>query len=295
MTVSNATRGAGMRGDFAAAAHSYDDAAVLAREVGDRMAARLDWVKIAPQRVADIGCATGDGIRELQQRYPKAQALAIDYAFPMLGAVRQRTPRWQRLIARGPRLLNADARALPLAAGSLGLVWSNLMLHWFDDPLPTLREMHRVLEVSGLLTFATLGPDTLKELRVAAGKVGADGPCLPGMALRAPATVRRFLDMHDLGDMLVAAGFGDPVMDMEIITLTYSTPRAFLADQRHLGVRDALLGRQGWRDWRRLLDAWPKDGDGRLPATFEVVYGHAWKPEARHIADGRAVMKFHAR
>jgi malonyl-CoA O-methyltransferase len=157
------------------------------------------------------------------------------------------------------------------------------MLHWLDDPLPALRELHRVLEVNGLLSFATLGPDTLKELRVAAGKVGAGD------------TAKRFLDMHDLGDMLVAAGFGDPVMDMEIITLTYPTPRAFLADQRHLGVRDALLGRQDWRDWRRLLGAWAQDGDGRLPATFEVVYGHAWKPEPRQIADGRAVVKFHSR
>jgi malonyl-CoA O-methyltransferase len=283
MTLSTAIRGIGMRGDFAAAARSYDVAAVLAREVGTRMAARLDWVKIAPQRVADIGCATGDGIRELQQRYPKAQFLAVDYALPMLAAVRQRTPRWQRLIGRGPRLVNADVRALPLAGGSLGLVWSNLMLHWLDDPIPALREMHRVLEVGGLLSFATLGPDTLKELRIAAAKAGTGN------------TVRRFLDMHDLGDMLVAAGFGDPVMDMEMITLTYPTPRAFLADQRHLGVRDALLGRQGWRDWRRLFGAWGRDADGRLPAGFEIVYGHAWKPEPRQIADGRAVLKFHPR
>ena len=283
MTVSNATRGAGIRGDFAAAAHSYDDAAVLAREVGDRMAARLDWVKVAPQRVADIGCATGDGIRELQQRYPKAQALAIDYAFPMLGAVRQRTPRWQRLIGRGPQLLNAEVCAVPLAANSLGLVWSNLMLQWLDDPLSALRELHRILETGGLLSFATLGPDTLKELRVGAGSSGSGD------------TLRRFLDMHDLGDMLVAAGFGDPVMDMEMITLTYPSPRAFLADQRHLGVRDALLGGQDWRVWRRVFGAWARDGEGRLPASFEIVYGHAWKPEPRQIADGRAVLKFHPR
>ena len=102
-------------------------------------------------------------------------------------------------------------------------IWSNLMLHWLDDPLPALRELHRVLDVGGLLCFATLGPDTLKELRAAAAKVGAGD------------TAKRFLDMHDLGDMLVAVGFGDPVMDMELITLTYPTPRAFLADQRHLG------------------------------------------------------------
>jgi malonyl-CoA O-methyltransferase len=247
------------------------------------MGARLDLVKIAPQRIADIGCATGDGIRHLQQRYAGALPLALDYALPMLRAVRGRTPRLQRITGRGPRLVNADVRALPLAANSLGLVWSNLMLHWLDDPLPALRELHRVLEVGGLLSFATLGPDTLKELRGAAAGVGAGD------------RVKRFLDMHDLGDMLVAAGFGDPVMDMEMITLTYPSPRAFLADQRHLGVRDALLGRQGWRDWRRLLGAWSQDAEGRLPASFEIVYGHAWKPEPRQIADGRAVMKFHSR
>ncbi|NJD33652.1 MAG: methyltransferase domain-containing protein [Betaproteobacteria bacterium] len=247
------------------------------------MGARLDLVKIAPQRLADIGCATGDGIRDLQQRYGKALPLALDYALPMLRAVRGRTPRLQRMTGRGPRLVNADVRALPLAANSLGLVWSNLMLHWLEDPLPALRELHRVLEVGGLLSFATLGPDTLKELREAASKVGAGD------------TVHRFLDMHDLGDMLVAAGFGDPVMDMEMITLTYASPRAFLADQRHLGVRDALLGQQGWRDWRRLLKAWRRDGDGRLPATFEIVYGHAWKPEPKQTADGRSIVRFQSR
>jgi malonyl-CoA O-methyltransferase len=272
-----------VRDDFAAAAQTYGSAAVLAREVGARMGARLDLVKIAPQRVADIGCATGDGIRDLQQRYAKALPLALDYALPMLRAVRTHTPRLQRLTGRGPRLVNADVNALPLATNSLGLVWSNLMLHWLDDPLPALRELNRVLEVGGLLSFATLGPDTLKELRGAAAEVGAGD------------TVRRFLDMHDLGDMLVAAGFGDPVMDMEMITLTYPSPRAFLADQRHLGVRDALLGRQDWRVWRRLLQAWPRDAGGRLPASFEIVYGHAWKPEPRQTADGRAVMKFHPR
>ncbi len=272
-----------MRGDFSTAAATYDSAAVLAREVGARMAQRLDLVKIAPQRVADIGCATGDGIRELQRRYPKALPLALDFALPMLHSVRHAAPPLQRVMGRGPRLVNADVRALPLASGSAGLVWSNLMLHWLDDPLAAFGELHRVLEVGGLLCFATLGPDTLKELRAAAARVGAGD------------TVKRFLDMHDLGDMLVAAGFGDPVMDMEMITLTYDTPRSFLADQRHLGVRDGLLGRQGWRDWRRLLAAWPRDASGRLPASFEVVYGHAWKPAPRQTADGRAVISFRPR
>jgi len=149
--------------------------------------------------------------------------------------------------------------------------------------LPAFRELHRVLEVGGLLCFATLGPDTLKELREAATRVGAGD------------TARRFLDMHDLGDMLVAAGFGDPVMDMEMVTLTYAGPRAFLADQRHLGVRDGMLGQQEWRDWRRVFGAWNRDAEGRLPASFEIVFGHAWKPEPRQVADGRAVVKFHSR
>jgi malonyl-CoA O-methyltransferase len=165
--------------------------------------------------------------------------------------------------------VNADVRALPLATDSLDLAWSNLVLHWLDDPQPAFRELHRVLGVGGLLTFATLGPDTLKQLRAA----GA-------------TSLRRFPDMHDLGDLLVAAGFADPVMDMEMITLAYRSPRRLLADQRHLGVRDGLLGRLPWREWRRVLAAW----DGQ--AGFEIVYGHAWKAEPRVAADGRAIVRF---
>jgi malonyl-CoA O-methyltransferase len=242
------------------------------------MAARLDYVKLAPRRVADIGCATGDGIRALQARYPAALPLAIDYARPMLAAVRARAPLLQRLRARAPRLVNADVRALPLAEGCVDLVWSNLVLHWLDDPLPALRELHRVLAVGGLVTFSALGPDTLKELRAA----GARG-------------LRRFHDMHDLGDMLVAAGFADPVMDMEMIALGYASPRGLLRDQRHLGVRDGLLGRLAWREWRRVLAAWAAQGreeDGRLAASFEIVYGHAWKPEPRATRDGRQIIRF---
>lgn len=271
--------------NFSRAAATYDQAAVLARETGARMLERLHYTTLAPRRIADIGCATGDGVRALQARYPEAQALAIDFALPMLRAVRAATPRLRRLLGRVPRLLNADVNALPLAAGSLGLVWSNLMLHWLDDPLPALREIHRVLETDGLVMFATLGPDTLRELREAARKTPLED------------TLRRFPDMHDLGDMLVAAGFADPVMDMEMITLTYPTARGFLADQRHLGVRDALLGRRagGWREWRKLLAAWPRDADRRLPASFEIVFGHAWKVPLKKTTDGRTVIQLHRR
>ena len=258
-----------MRDDFSRAAASYDEAAVLAREVGGRMAARLDYVKLAPRRVADIGCATGDGIRELQRRYPDALPLAVDFAPPMLTAVKSRVPLLQRLRGKAPRLVNADVRALPLRHGSLDLVWSNLVLHWLDDPLPAFRELHRVLAVGGLLTFSMLGPDTLKELRAA----GA-------------TSLRKFTDMHDIGDMLVAAGFAEPVMDMEMIAFEYRSPRRLLADQRHLGVRDGLFGRMGWRDWRKTFAAWDRK------ATFEIVYGHAWKAEPKKAPDGRDIVRF---
>ncbi len=269
-----------MRDEFARAAASYDSAAVVARETGSRMAQRLEYVRLAPTLSADIGCATGDGVRMLRKRYPGAHILGVDFALPMLLATRDRTPLIERWRGRAPGLINADVRALPLARGRLGLVWSNLMLHWLDDPQAAFGEILRVLEVGGLLMFSMLGPDTLKELRAACFELGIE------------PRLRKFLDMHDVGDMLVAAGFADPVMDMEMITLTYRTSRSLLADQRHMGVRDGLLGKMPWRDWRRVFAAYEKHRiDGRLPATFEIVYGHAWKPQPRATDDGRAIVK----
>lgn len=252
-----------LRHRFADAAATYDESAVLAHEVGRRMAARLDWVKLAPQRIADIGCASGAGIRALQTRYPDAWPLAIDSARPMLAAVAAKSGWFERLRGKAPRLLNADVCALPCRDASLDLGWSNLMLHWLapDDLRRAFAELRRVLTIGGLLHFSLLGPDTLKSLR------------------QAGAPVARFPDMHDIGDLLVQAGFTDPVMEMEMLTLTYRSPRAFLADQRRLGVRDALLGRLDWPQWRRVLAAWPQQGDV-LPAEFEVIYGHAWKTAA---------------
>jgi len=276
-----------MKQDFARAASTYAAAAVLAHETGRRMAERLDYVDISPTRVADIGCANGEGIRELQRRYRAALPLAVDFALPMLRATRAAAPPLQRLLRRSPRLLNADVRALPLASDSLGLIWSNLLLHWLDDPLPALREFQRTLEVGGLLMFAMLGPDTLRELRAACREAGIAADAVP---------LRRFQDMHDIGDLLLTAGFADPVMDMEMITLTYAGARGVVRDQRHLGVRNALLGHLHWRDWRRVFQRYELQRQhGRLPASFEIVYGHAWKPQPpvpRRLPDGRAIIHF---
>lgn len=267
-----------MREAFAEAARSYDEAAVLARAVGERLSAKLEWMRIAPRRLADIGCATGDGVLALLKRHPKAFPLAIDYALPMLQAVRAKSGWRLRLRRRAPRLVNADVRALPLAANCLDLVWSNLMLHWLTpaDLHIAFREVRRVLAPAGLFVFAMLGPDTLKELRAALVATGGGD------------TLARFLDMHDVGDALLASGFAAPVMEMEMITMTYAAPRFLLADLRRLGVRDAMLGRQPWPCWRAALRFWAAQGSP-LKATFEVIYGHAWRPED---GDGRTPLRF---
>lgn len=267
---------------FAQAAATYDAAAVLAQEVGRRMAQRLEYVKIAPRCLADIGCATGDGVRELSRRYPAALPIAVDYARPMLQAARRRTGLFDRIAGRVPRPLNADVNRLPLKSGSLGLAWSNLMLHWLDDPKPAFAELHRVLETGGLLTFAMLGPDTLREVRQACADCGIAPP------------LRQFADMHDIGDLLVATGFADPVMDMEMVTLTYRNPRGLLRDQRHLGVRDALFGKLSWREWRRVLARWvaSRGAGAAVPCSFEIVYGHAWRAEPKKTADGHSIVRF---
>jgi malonyl-CoA O-methyltransferase len=237
----------------------------------------------------DLGCGTGTDFAALAQRYPDARMIGCDFAPAMLQRARARVP-WLRRVLPGlshrtPQLVCADAEHLPLRTASIGLVWSNEMLHGFDDPLPTLREVQRVLEVGGLFMFSSLGPDTLMELRRAFAAVDA------------AAHVHGFIDMHDLGDMLMASGFAEPVMDMETITLTYDDLPALTRDLRHSGAanvvagrRRGLTGRGVWQGVRAGYEALRRDG--RLPATFEVVYGHAWKAQPKTTADGRAIVHF---
>lgn len=276
-----------VRRRFERAAAHCDDVSVLAREVARRMDERLDYIRIAPRRIVDLGCGTGADLARLGQRYPQAQRVGIDFAVPMLARAGAHAGLLGRLFARArntPLLASADAAALPLARASVGLLWSNLMLNWLDDPLPAFVEMHRVLEVDGLLMFSTLGPDTLKELRAA----------LPDAA---GERVHRFIDMHDLGDALIKAGFADPVMDMEVVTMTYASVDELLRDLRLSGSANAsrarprgLAGKSGWAAARARLEASRRGG--RLPMTFEIVQGHAWKAPARTTEDGRSIVRF---
>ncbi|MFZ5483975.1 MAG: malonyl-ACP O-methyltransferase BioC [Pseudomonadota bacterium] len=270
-----------------AAAH-YDDSAFLQQEIAHRLDERLGLMKLTPARILDAGCGTGFAQTLLRPRYPKAAWVGLDLAHGMLVEARKRLPRpglLDRLAGRQEvPLACGDIATLPFATDSFDLAWSNLALQWLDTPDTAFREMRRVLRPGGVFLFATFGPDTLKELRAAFG--GLDGY----------RHVNRFIDMHDLGDALIHAGFANPVMEMEHITLTYADLKGLLRDLKGIGAQtvteDRREGLMGRAEWRRLNDNYERfRRDGRLPATYEVVYGHAWVGDKSRWEDGRTVIQ----
>jgi len=282
-----------VRRRFDRAAPTYDQAAVLQREVGRRMLDRLDLVKLTPEWILDAGSGTGWLGSELAKRYPTAGLLEVDLSLPMLQAAPAET--WWGRVARHARRgarhrVCADMEQLPLRSACVQLACSNLALAWSGRPQAVLGELQRVIADGGLLMFTTFGPDTLKELRAAYGTLGA------------PSRIQPFIDMHDLGDMLVASGFTDPVMDMEHLTLTYADCDSLLTELRNAGGGSALAssapGLRG-RGWRARLAAAYESArcNGRLPLTVEIVHGHAWKLRPRRPVseDGRAVIRLERR
>ena len=289
-----------IRRSFERAAATYDAAAVLQREVGARMAERLGVIRLEPTSILDAGCGTGEALGELATRFPGAQLIGLDLALNMVRAAQRRAPPTaagarsllNRLLGAGavgaglrPALVCGDITRLPLGAATVDLVWSNLALQWIEAPDIAFAEFRRVLNVGGLLSFTTFGPDTLRELRAAFATVDN------------ATHVSRFIDMHDLGDMLVQSGFADPVMDMETLTLTYVDAEALMRELKALGAHNAsrarprgLMGRERWRRMLAALERFRREG--RLPASFEVIYGHAWKAAPRVAPDGRAIVQF---
>jgi len=262
------------RRSFEHAAADYDAAAVLQREIAVRMLERLEYVRLQPKTVLDLGAGTGYAVDALLRRYRKARILALDFAFDML-----RIARGRGSLLRRPRCVCADAESLPLADASVDLIFSNATLQWCNDLELTFGELLRVLSPGGLLMFTTFGPDTLKELR--ASWSVADGY----------SHVSPFLDMHDVGDALVRARFAEPVMDAERLTLTYERVRDLMMDLKVLGAHNATVDRPRGLTGKARLHAVEQAYevyriDGRLPASYEVVYGHAWAPIKRPTADG---------
>ncbi len=274
----------------------------LRREIAGRMFERLSLIKIDPLQVLDAGCGEGDDLLTLRQHFPRSALLGLDAAMAMLHETRQRETRsWsgmQRLMRAlrvGGQHLSADASLvcgdfgqLPLKAGGMDLVWSNLALHWHPQPHRVLAEWARILRVDGLLMFCCFGPDTLKELREVAAVAGHHARVLP------------FVDLHDYGDMVVSAGFASPVMDMEKLNITYSSAAKLLDDVRAFGgnpLKDrsrGLMSRQQAQSLNRALEQL-SDRDGRLRLTVEVIYGHAFRARPRTTGTGEPIVHFEQR
>jgi malonyl-CoA O-methyltransferase len=276
------------------------ESAFLRREVAARMHERLALVKLAPRHVLDAGCGEGADLMTLQRRFSTAQVIGLDASVDMLTAaqgdhlaarssINRLFKKWMQPKARislaaTTGLLCGDFAQLPLGPNALDLVWSNLALHWHPQPDRVFAEWRRVLRVDGLLMFSCFGPDTFKELRTAFSAVDTASHALP------------FVDMHDFGDMLVNAGFSTPVMDMETITVTYESVEKLMGDVRAWGgnpLTTRRRGLMGTHAWNRIIDALEKmrKADGRIPLTFEVIYGHAFRPVPRVTASGETIIR----
>jgi malonyl-CoA O-methyltransferase len=278
----------GVRAAFDRASARYEAAAVLQARVADELLNRLELFKFTPGVVLDLGAGTGRMTSELKRRYRRALIVALDLAPGMLREARKH----QQLFRRFERVCG-DAMRLPFADASVDVVVSSLMLQWCDPPDPAFAEIRRVLKPDGLVAFSTLGPDTLRELRTAWAE--ADGTS------NTYNHVNHFTDMHDVGDALVRAGLSEPVLDVDRLQLTYPDALALMRDLKAIGAHNVTAGRPrvllGRERLRRMQDAYETfRRDGRLPATYEVVYGVAWGAAGRpasamvggeaHIAPG---------
>lgn len=274
------------RPNAAAARRAFDRAARnsggqwdLADEIARRMAQRLDYVRLAPNHVVDAGCGQSPA-RLLGQRYPAAQLTGVESSFEMAAHTRRSKStfgRLKRLIgvdSGRSHMVCGDICALPIADSSVDMVWSNLALPWASSAGKAFSEFQRVLKGGGLLMFSTYGPDTLRELKAAFGCADKQ------------RHVHEFADMHDLGDMLLESGFAEPVMDMDKIVYTYADIASLIRELRCSGqtnvMEDRRHGLMSPAVWNAMSTAYPaRPTDARIEATFEIVYGHAWKIEAK--------------
>jgi malonyl-CoA O-methyltransferase len=246
-----------VRSAFNKASGQYDAHAFLQKEIANRLDAKLDVISGESNIILDLGAGTGLLSKQLSKRFPDSQLICLDFA--------------QLSLKNNPsnNKICADAYQLPLANNSVDMVISSLMMQWCPDLKQLFSEIHRVLKNDGLILFSTFGPDTLKELKKSWSVVDSE------------AHVNTFTDMHDIGDQMLGAGFQSPVMEMEKLTLTYQTVTDLLRDLKAIGAQTvnarskSLMGKDKFKLMIKMYESYRKDN--KLPATYEVVYGHAWK------------------
>jgi malonyl-CoA O-methyltransferase len=259
---------------FGRAAGTYARHAALQHDVEDLLLDRLEYAREAPARVLDVGSGPGRGTAALRKRFSSAQVIALDIAMPMLSQIRSS---WLRPVTR----VRADARELPFADASVDVLYSSLCLQWIEDLPALFNEFRRVLRPGAYVAFSTFGPDSLFELR-AAWSAADDTPHVNG-----------FLDIARVGDALVSAGFRDPVLDGEHFTLAYDDAFALMRDLKGIGATNADVrrarGLTGKARLQRMIAAYePFRTDGKLPATYEVIFAHAWAPDSGQPRRGEA-------
>ncbi|RXR06351.1 malonyl-ACP O-methyltransferase BioC [Pseudoxanthomonas composti] len=252
----------------ARAASTYDDAAVLQHEVEKRLLESLEYLADrVPQVALDVGSGPAHAAAAMRKRWPKAQVLALDMSLPMLRQARKQSG-WWKPFGR----VCADAQALPLLDNSVDVIFSNLCLQWVEDLPAVFAGFRRVLKPGGLLLCSTFGPETLVELREA-------------FAGDAAPHVSPFAPIASFGDALMRAGFRDPVLDRDRLTLTYPDLPALMRELRAIGATNALQARRrtltGRARFAAATQAYEAErrSDGTLPSTWEVIYAHAWAPE----------------
>ncbi len=260
---------------FNAHAAEYEKVAIVQKEIGERLFERLSYLTIQPQYVLDLGCGTGYFTKKLKQRYPQAQVVGLDVAWMML----KQSQKAHSLFKKWP-LVQTDMTIMPFPSGLFDLVFANQVIHWSNPIAEVMREINRVMNVNGCLMFSTLGPDTFYELRDAWSKVNHY------------AHTNTFVDMHDLGDTMVAEHFVDPVIDMEMLSVHYATLSKLLNALKAQGVRNinpernqGLTGKQSFRAFEAAMQQFMTENN-QFPLTYEVVYGHAWKGSMRRLGQG---------
>ncbi|OCH97189.1 malonyl-ACP O-methyltransferase BioC [Legionella jamestowniensis] len=257
-------------------AAEYEQAAKVQNEIGMRLFERLDYLKINPRYVLDLGCGPGMFTQLLKKKYPQAEIVGLDLAKNMLLQAKMKQGFWRKRWS----LVNGNMTSLPFATGTFDLIFANQSIHWGFPFASVIRELNRVMNRQGCLMFSTLGPDTFKELKQA------------WQAADYYAHANEFTDMHDLGDSLLKERFLDPVVDMELLTVHYDNLKKLLINLKTQGVRNinakrnrGLTGKKTWHLFTETYKAL-RTMEGKYPLTYEVVYGHAWKGDQQVTGTG---------